>query len=131
LNKKLIALVVAASSSGVLGGMAFSGAHAQDVPTPVGTVTASGDPTTSSGQVIVQGNGTAPGPVGSGYVGVTSANGGEVVGCANGTYDNGAPDSNNNPTAKDNHNRIAGIPPTQADLAGLQNAGSSSCTPSH
>jgi hypothetical protein len=126
LKKKLIALVVAASSSGVLGGLAFAPAHATDVPTPVGTLTVAGDPATQQGEVVLQGNGTAPGPVGHGYIGVTSANGGEVVGCGSGTYNDSAPDSTG--TATD-HNKIAGIPPSPADLAGLQGAGTSSCTP--
>jgi hypothetical protein len=129
LNRKLIALVVAASSSGVLGGLALAPAHATTVPvsTPVGTLTLSGDPTTQQGSVILQGNGAVPGPVGHGYIGVTSANGGEVVGCGSGTYDDSAADSNG--TTSTDHNKIVGIPPSTSDLSGLESAGSSPCTP--
>lgn len=67
--------------------MPISGARAETAPipaTPVGTVTAQGDPATQSGAIVVDGNGTAPGPVGGGYIGVDSNEG--VVGCANGDY---------------------------------------------
>jgi hypothetical protein len=52
--------------------------------TPVADITAQGDPTTQTGAIIVDGNGTVPGPIGGGYIGVDSKEG--VVGCASGTY---------------------------------------------
>ncbi|MEY2464283.1 MAG: hypothetical protein QOH64_2421 [Acidimicrobiaceae bacterium] len=52
--------------------------------TPVADITAQGDPTTQTGAIIVDGNGTVPGPIGGGYIGVDSNEG--VVGCATGTY---------------------------------------------
>jgi hypothetical protein len=46
-----------------------------------GTASASGDPATQQGYVVVDGKPSNPGPLG-GYVGVDSANGGEVVACS-------------------------------------------------
>lgn len=118
MNKKIMAWTLAASSLGLFGGLASMPAHAASAPpvgTPVGSVSASGDPTTQSGAVVVQGNGTAPGPVGGGYIGVTSGEG--VVACANGNY-TGSGD-----------NTVAHIPPTQQDLTNLQSAQSNPCTP--
>lgn len=69
------------------------------VPTPVGTVTGSGDPATQSGYVVADGNGANGGP--SGYVGISSSEG--VVGCWSGDYD---PAGGNNV--------VTAIPPTGA-----------------
>lgn len=46
-----------------------------------GTASASGDPATQQGYVVVDGSPTNPGPLG-GYIGVDSGNGGEVVACS-------------------------------------------------
>jgi hypothetical protein len=46
-----------------------------------GTASASGDPATQQGYVVADGSPSNPGALG-GYVGVDSANGGEVVACS-------------------------------------------------
>ena len=81
------------------------------VPTPVGTVTGSGDPATQSGYIVADGDNTAGGP--SGYIGVDSDEG--VVGCWTGDYN-----------ADGGNNVVTPIPPEAAP----EPPGEGPCTPS-
>ena len=96
----------------VLGGGLFlaPNALAEDVGTPVGTVSADGDPATQSGHVYADGNGANGAP--SGYIGVNSEEG--VVGCWTGTYSEGS------------NNVITAIPPA---VPPAQPNPNSPCTP--
>jgi len=83
---KMRALLVGATVAGAFAASSFIPAQAEDLSqdTPVGKVVLQGDPATQDGAIVVDGNGTVPGPIGGGYIGVDSNQG--VVGCANGTY---------------------------------------------
>jgi hypothetical protein len=70
-------------------------ANAVDQDTPVGTVSADGDPAAQEGHVYADGNGANGAP--EGYIGVNSSEG--VVGCWTGDY------------AEGSNNVIAAIPP--------------------
>ena len=105
-------LLIGAGALVMAGGLfAAPGALAEDVSTPVGVVSADGDPTTQSGHIYADGNGANGAP--EGYIGVNSSEG--VVGCWTGDYSEG---SNNVITAIP-----PAVPPAQPNPA-------SPCSPS-
>lgn len=89
---KMRAVLAGAAVAGAFAASSFIPAHAQDLSqdTPVGRITLKGDPTTQDGAIVIDGNGTVPGPIGGGYIGVDSNEG--VIACATGTY-NGSTDN--------------------------------------
>jgi hypothetical protein len=93
-------LLVTAMVSGLLGAGALMipVSAAPVASTPIGDVYAGGDPATQTGGVAVDGNGTVPGPIGDGYIGVNSTDGG-VVACASGTYSESGGNNVIDPTA--------------------------------